>query len=67
MNIIDSFCKNNNYSKNNLFIEAVKEKIEHDTGKSFDEFLKDNQATQEEQADNKNIESNSEISGIDDN
>lgn len=41
MDIIEEFCKNNNYSKNNLFIEGVKEKIERDTGKSFDEFLKE--------------------------
>lgn len=67
MNTINSFCKNNNYSKNNLFIEAVKEKIEHDTGKSFDKFLKEAQAKQEEQSDNKNIESNSEIAHIDNN
>jgi len=36
MDVIECFCKNNNYSKNNLFIEGVKEKIERDTGKSFD-------------------------------
>ncbi len=28
-------------SKNNFFMEAIKEKIERDTGKSFDEFLKE--------------------------
>ena len=48
MDIIENFCKNNNYSKNNLFIEGVKEKIERDTGKSFDEFLKENQSKTEE-------------------
>lgn len=48
MNIIENFCKNNNYSKNNLFIEGVKEKIEKDTGKSFDEFIKENQPEQEQ-------------------
>lgn len=47
MDIIEEFCKNNNYSKNNLFIEGVKEKIERDTGKSFDEFLKEHQQEQE--------------------
>lgn len=48
MDIIEDFCKNNNYSKNNVFIEGVKEKIERDTGKSFDEFLKENQSKTEE-------------------
>lgn len=42
MTIIEEFCKNNNYSKNNLFIEGVKEKIQQDTGKNFDELLKEN-------------------------
>lgn len=48
MDIIENFCKNNNYSKNNLFIEGVKEKIERDTGKSFEEFLKESQSKSEE-------------------
>lgn len=48
MDIIEDFCKNNNYSKNNVFIEGVKEKIERDTGKSFEEFLKENQSKTEE-------------------
>ena len=43
MDIIENFCKNNNYSKNNVFIEGVKEKIERDTGKNFDEFLLSNE------------------------
>ncbi len=48
MDIIEDFCKNNNYSKNNVFIEGVKEKIERDTGKSLEEFLKENQSKTEE-------------------
>lgn len=48
MDIIEDFCKNNNYSKNNVFIEGVKEKIERDTGKSLEEFLKKNQSKTEE-------------------
>ena len=38
MAIIEGFCKNKNYSKNNLFIESVREKIEKETGKNFDQL-----------------------------
>lgn len=40
MTVIENFCKDGNYSKNNLFIESVKEKIERETNKNFDELLK---------------------------
>lgn len=56
MDIIEDFCKNNNYSKNNVFIEGVKEKIERDTGKSFEEFLKENQSKTEECQEQNNTE-----------
>ena len=47
MTVIEDFCKNGNYSKNNLFIEAVKEKIERETNKNFDELLKELQPAEE--------------------
>lgn len=40
MTVIENFCKDRNYSKNNLFIESVKEKIERETNKNFDELFK---------------------------
>ena len=67
MEILEEYCNKYEYSKNNFAILALKEKMEKDTGKSFDEFLKDNQATQEEQTKNKSIESNSEIASINNN
>jgi hypothetical protein len=45
---INEYCSKFNYSKNGLIVQAVKEKIERDTGKSFDEFLKENQPEQEQ-------------------
>lgn len=39
MSIIEDFCKNKNYSKNNLFVESVREKIEKETGKNFDDLM----------------------------
>ena len=39
MTVIEKFCKDKNYSKNNLFIESVKEKIERETGKNFQDLL----------------------------
>ncbi len=46
---INEYCKKFNYSKNGLIVQAVKEKIERDTGKSFDEFLKEQQGSEEQQ------------------
>ncbi len=47
MKVIEDFCKNGNYSKNNLFVESVREKIEKETGKKFDELLKELQPAEE--------------------
>ena len=46
--IFSEHCKKYNYGKNEFLILAVKEKIERDTGKSFDEFIKENQPEQEQ-------------------
>ena len=47
MTVIEDFCKNGNYSKNNLFIEAVKEKIERETGKNFQDLSAQTQPAEE--------------------
>ena len=47
MEVINRYCQKFNFSKNGLIVQAVKEKIERDTGKSFDEFLKEQQQEQE--------------------
>ena len=47
MTIIEDFCKSGNYSKNNLFIESVKEKIERETGKIFQDLLTQMQTAEE--------------------
>lgn len=39
--ILENYLKNNKYSVNGFIVQAVKEKIERDTGKSFDEFLQE--------------------------
>ncbi|MBQ6144026.1 MAG: hypothetical protein IJI84_06100 [Clostridia bacterium] len=39
MTVIEKFCKDKNYSKNNLFIQSIKEKIEKETGKKFQDLL----------------------------
>ena len=44
---MEDFCKNGNYSKNNLFIEAVKEKVERETGKNFDRLSEEMQISYE--------------------
>lgn len=41
MEVINGYCQKFNFSKNGLIVQAVKEKIERDSGKSFDEFLKE--------------------------
>ena len=43
MNVLNNHCEKYSYSKNGFIVQAIKEKIERDTGKSFEEFLKDNQ------------------------
>lgn len=48
MAILNMHCEKYGYSKNGFVVQAVKEKIERDTGKSFDEFIKENQPEQEQ-------------------
>ena len=52
MEILEEYCNKYEYSKNNFAVLALKEKMERDTGKSFDEFIKENQPEQEETAGN---------------
>ncbi|MGN1044027.1 MAG: hypothetical protein ACI4PR_04430 [Acutalibacteraceae bacterium] len=47
MAILNMHCEKYGYSKNGFVVQAVKEKIERDIGKNFDEFLKENQPEQE--------------------
>ena len=44
----EKYLKNNSYTVNGFIVQAVKEKIERDTGKSFEEFIKENQPEQEQ-------------------
>lgn len=46
---IKNYISNIGESKNNFFMKAIIEKIERDTGKSFDELLKEFDDEQEEQ------------------
>lgn len=48
MNVLNNHCKKFGCSKNGFIVQAIKEKIERDTGKNFDEFLKENQLKQEQ-------------------
>lgn len=41
VSILDNHCKHLSYTRSSFIVQAVKEKIERDTGKSFDEFLKE--------------------------
>lgn len=43
MKCFKNFCDNKKYSYNNFIVTAIKEKIERNTGKSFDEFLKESE------------------------
>lgn len=45
---LEKYLKNNSYTVNGFIVQAVKEKIERDTGKSFEEFIKENQPEQEQ-------------------
>lgn len=47
MNVLNAHCEKHGYSKNGFIVQAIKEKIERDTGKSFDEFLKEQQQEQD--------------------
>lgn len=40
---IEKYYKGLGHSTNSFILQSIKEKIERDTGKSFDEFLNDNQ------------------------
>lgn len=48
MDVLNIHCKNFSYTRNSFITQAIKEKIERDTGKSFDEFLKEQQQEPEE-------------------
>lgn len=48
MSVLNNHCEKYGYSKNGFIVQAIKEKIERDTGKSFEEFLKENQSKTEE-------------------
>lgn len=39
--ILEKYLKNNRYTVNGFILQSIREKIERDTGKSFDEFLKE--------------------------
>ena len=53
---IDKFCKEYNYTRNNLINQSIKEKREIETGKKFEDLVKENQAVENIQAeDNINI------------
>lgn len=45
---LEKYLKDNKYTVNGFIVQAIKEKIERDTGKSFEEFLKENQSKTEE-------------------
>lgn len=47
---LEKYLKDNSYTVNGFIVQAVKEKIERDSGKSFDEFLKEQQQEQEPEA-----------------
>ncbi len=47
MNILNNHCQKYGYSKNGFILQAIKDRIEKDTGKSFDEFLKEQQQEQD--------------------
>lgn len=38
---LEKYLKDNSYTVNGFIVQAVKEKIERDTGKNFDEFLQE--------------------------
>ena len=46
MSVLNNHCEKYGYSKNGFIVKAIKEKIERDTGKSFDDFIKENQTEQ---------------------
>lgn len=43
MKILEDYCNKYSHGKNSFAILALKEKMERDTGKSFDEFLKESE------------------------
>lgn len=49
MQILDEHCEKYQYPKKEFAILALKEKMERDTGRSFDEFLKENQPEPEQE------------------
>lgn len=45
---LERYLKDNKYTVNGFIVQAIKEKIERDTGKSFEKFLKESQSKSEE-------------------
>lgn len=37
--LIDKFCRDHNYTRNSFMTEAIKEKIEIETGKKFEDLV----------------------------
>lgn len=51
---LEKYLKDNKYTVNGFIVQAIKEKIERDTGKSFDEFLKGSKSKAEEDQEQNN-------------
>ena len=47
MEVLNNHCKKYGYSKNGFVVQAVKEKIQRETNKNFDELLKELQPAEE--------------------
>ncbi len=51
---LEKYLKDNKYTVNGFIVQAIKEKIERGTGKSFDEFLKGSKSKAEEDQEQNN-------------
>ena len=47
MEVFNRHCEAFSYTKNNFIIQAIKDRIEKETGKNFDELLKELQPAKE--------------------
>ena len=47
MEVFNRHCEAFSYTKNNFIIQAIKDRIEKETGKNFDELLKELQPAEE--------------------
>lgn len=47
MDVLNRHCEVFSYTKNNFIAQAIKEKIERETGRTFDELLKELQPAEE--------------------